>query len=397
VLGELEDATGGRFSRHLFAISGVSGGSLGGAAFVAEVAGGTAQCERAQPASARNCTRLFLAGDFLAPVVSYLLFPDMVQRFLPVRVPALDRARALELSWEESWKELHPHAKLNLFAEPYHDLIRSREDGKPLPRLFLNATRVETGNRVLVSPAKLSRDEMPEVDDLLAVGGEGWTLPLSAAVHLSARFTYVSPAARICAGGQPLCGDDAKVWGRVVDGGYHENSGAQSAEGVLRALRHAWRKLPADARKALPKLEPKVVIITNDRGSTRVCDDVRDAIPDHSFTELTSPVRALWNSRTARGDQARRALADAAAGFRSEPLEKDCGTDRLRENTHEFALAQDASQAARAPKKQPALGWFLARDSVDFMHQALCREKHREVVQRVRKELGVTGEYQCSK
>jgi len=395
VLGELEDATDGRFSRHLFAISGVSGGSLGGAAFVAELAGDKVQCDRAQPAGARNCARALLASDFLSPVVSYLLFPDLVQRLLPVRIPALDRAKALELSWEESWKELHPHAGRNPFAAPYHDLIRSREDGKPLPRLFFNATRVETGNRVLVSPARFSRDEMPEVDDLLAVGGESWTLPLSSAVHLSARFTYVSPAARICADGQPLCDDDDKVWGRVVDGGYHENSGAQSAEGVLRALRRAWRKF-SQGRNDLPALEPKAVIITNDGGSTRVCDEARAAPPEHGLTELLSPVRALWNSRTARGDQARRALADAAAGRRSERLLEDCGKDGLRKNTHEFALARDASQSGSAPKRQPALGWFLARGSVDYIHEALCRDVHREAVMRVRTELEMEGAYQCS-
>jgi hypothetical protein len=379
VLGEIELATAGRFSRRLFAISGVSGGSLGGAAFVAELG---EKCNSPEQQNARNCARHFLKGDFLSPVVAYMLFPDLLQRFLPfMPIRAFDRARALERAWELSWAQTHPGAA-NRFSMPLDQFSSS-----PGPRLFFNTTRVETGKRVVVSPARFDQDEMPEVDDLLAVGGRPWSMPLSTAVHLSARFTYVSPAAKICADAGETCGLDG-VWGRLVDGGYHENSGAQTAVDLLRALRRAARDF--EKTHAI-RIEPHVVIITNDPGSARLCDRAPDPEPGHRYTELLSPITTLWNTRTARGGQARRELADSAAGFRREALEKDCAADGTRERTHEFSLAPPSGVRERPP----ALGWFLAVGSTSRMDRALCREEHLRALAAMRRVLGVTAPYEC--
>ena len=385
VLGELDAATGGRFSRRLFAISGVSGGSLGGASFVAELASPGA-CNAPEGRSVRDCVRHFLKGDFLSPMVAYMLFPDALQRFMPFApVRHFDRARALELSWERSWAATHPAAPANPFAAPYGLLAAD----PALPRLFLNGTRVETGKRALVSPARFEEDELPEVDDLLSVGGRPWSLPLSAAVHLSARFSYVSPAAKICKDAATTCDGDG-VWGRVVDGGYHENSGAQTAAGLLRALRRAARQFEAAQPPGRTRIQPQVVLITNDPSSTRLCDAPARIEPGHAFTEILSPVAALWNARTARGDAARRALADAAAGLQRDPLDKDCAADGTRSRTLEFALA-----GATAEDRPPALGWFLAVGSTTRMDKALCHGLHVKALATAQRDLGAPEGYRC--
>ncbi|MGQ0547945.1 MAG: hypothetical protein ACT4P3_21875 [Betaproteobacteria bacterium] len=379
VLGELEAASEGRFSQRLFAVSGVSGGSLGGAAFVAEL-GPHVACTAPQPVNVRNCVRHLLQGDFLSPVVAYLLFPDLLQRFIPFfPIRSFDRGRALELSWEASWAEVHPTAAVNPFAAPYEAITG--------PRLFLNGTRVETGKRVLVSPARFDEDELPEVDDLFAVGGRRWSVPLSTAVHLSARFTYVSPPGKICKDAGETCDLDG-VWGRVVDGGYHENSGAQTAAGLLYALRRAAREFEAAQPPGRTRIQPQVLIITNDPGSARLCDPAREIAPSRWYAELFSPLDALWNARTARGGQARRALADAAAGFRRDPLDKDCAADGSRENTLEFSLSG-------TDERPPALGWFLGVGSTTRMDKALCREDHLRAYAAVRRDLGVSAPYEC--
>ena len=387
VLGELEAATDGRFSQRLFAVSGVSGGSLGAAAFAAQLASGTG-CNTPEPPNVRNCVRHFLKADFLSPMVAYLLFPDGLQRFLPFApIRRFDRARALERSWEVSWAQTHPAAGANSFALSYDAFARPT----PQPRLFFNATRVETGKRALVSPARFDQDELPEVDDLLAVGGKHWTMPLSTAVHLSARFSYVSPAARICRDAGETCDDDG-VWGRLVDGGYHENSGAETAAGLLRALRRAAREFEASQPPgpARTRIQPQVVIITNDAKSTRLCEPQADPEPARWYTELLSPIEALWNARTARGGQARRALADAAAGLRRDPLHKDCEADGTRANTFEFALGKPGDT-----ERPPALGWFLETGSTARMDQALCRDEHVRAFNAVRRDLGLGGAYAC--
>jgi hypothetical protein len=77
------------------------------------------------------------------------------------------------------------------------------------------------------------------------------SLSLATEVHLSSRFPYLSPAAAIY--GSPsknakMIEDDASssasirhsnpvLWGRVVDGGYFENSGAGTAEEIIRTIR----------------------------------------------------------------------------------------------------------------------------------------------------------------
>ena len=382
VLGELERATEGRFSRRLFAISGVSGGSLGGASFVAEL-GPKVDCGTPEEVNVRNCVRYFLKGDFLSPVTAYLLFPDLLQRFVPfLPIRRFDRARALELSWESSWARTHPNAKSNPFAAPYEQAA-----GRLAPRLFLNATRVETGKRVLVSPARFDEDELPEVDDLLAIGGRRWSVPLSTAVHLSARFSYVSPAAKVCKDASESCGLD-QVWGRVVDGGYHENSGAQTAAGVLRALRRAARQFEAAQPAGRTRIQAQVLIITNDPNSARLCEESAEVAPGRWYAELFSPLDALWNARSARGGQARRALADAAAGFRRDPLDKDCAADGSRENTLEFSLSG-------TQERPPALGWFLGAGSTTRMDKALCREDHVHAYAAARRDLGLSGPYEC--
>ena len=97
---------------------------------------------------------------------------------------------------------------------------------------------------------------------------------------------------------------------------------------------------------------------------------------------------ALWNARSARGAQARRALADAAAGFRRDPLDKDCAADATRENTLEFSLSG-------TDERPPALGWFLAAGSQARMDKALCRDDHLRAYAAARRDLRVSVPYAC--
>jgi hypothetical protein len=89
VLGTIQDADPS-FADHIFAISGVSGGSLGAAVFDALEAEATPQGEFTKRGQA------ILSQDFLSPAIATMLFPDLIQRFLPFPVLFLDRGRWLE-------------------------------------------------------------------------------------------------------------------------------------------------------------------------------------------------------------------------------------------------------------------------------------------------------------
>ncbi len=74
VLGGLQDANP-NFANHLFAISGVSGGSLGAVVFDALVAENDGR-------SYQENAHEILSRDFLSPALAVMLYPDLVQRIV---------------------------------------------------------------------------------------------------------------------------------------------------------------------------------------------------------------------------------------------------------------------------------------------------------------------------
>ena len=321
VLSELDDSAefeGLDLSRHILAISGVSGGSLGGAAYAALVAADHRAKQGVGRDPLRARTGAFLGRDFLSPVLSSLLFPDLLQRFIPW--PAFDdRAMALEQSWERAWQEAEGSA---LFAHSFDSLYAGSDFQVPL--LFFNTTVVETGQQMIVYPLDLyerpaSKDEMARSDPCIygdtlepfhctfadaldSVKVVGDQIPLSTAVHLSARFTYLSPAGTIRR--VDLRGQDGvtaeQAWIRVVDGGYFENSGEVTAGQVLLALRRvAWNKAkPFNVRPIIVHLSNEPLV----NQARKMADSPGKRV---LAGELLSPLRAIFNTREARGLQAR--------------------------------------------------------------------------------------------
>jgi hypothetical protein len=299
VLSELQDENP-RFAEHVFAISGVSGGSVGAGVFAALAAeqaeGRLDQCKRgrraAGPPSMRRCAQRILSQDFLGPVVGALLYPDLTQRFFPIAVPIADRGRALEHAWEAAWRGAFPAS--DRFARPMQQLWATPATRMRVPALFLNSTRVERGNRVIASNLRIEPGVFDDAVDVYDVIGDD--LPLSAAVHNSARFTYVSPA------GTLIAKDTGKAWGQVVDGGYFENSGGTTAFEVLAALKSD----PGWAR-----VRPIVISITNDPVPDNPPPPTALEPADWSpfAADARAPIEALFNTRDARGVYARRKIA----------------------------------------------------------------------------------------
>ena len=293
VLAALQDRNPA-FSKHVYAISGVSGGSLGGAVFAALVReqqeASALDCD-AEPASPvvgpmQRCAHAMLSADFLAPAVAYMLYPDLIQRFLPFPVPLFDRARALEMAWEASWDDQFESTR---FSDAFHDLWQP--EGSRVPALFLNSTWVESGKRVIASNLKIDDTTFSDSVDFFDVMRA--ELALSSAVHNSARFTYISPAGTL----RPPQGE---VWGHLVDGGYFENSGATAAYEILRTLP---KRIEPHLRE---RIAPVVLMITNDPK----LDDRVQPDPRTFMNEALSPIVTLLNTRDARGSYARAALRD---------------------------------------------------------------------------------------
>jgi hypothetical protein len=304
VLAKLEDTHPG-FACHLLAVSGVSGGSLGGAVFSALIADRIHQdgyeCTAAPHAPRPPLlpiVREMLGHDFLAPTLAGLFFPDLVQRLSPFygawAFP--DRAQYLELSWEQAWTET---AGTGRFGESFRQLWESPQARYTVPSLFLNATWVDSGDRTIASNIALDPTRFARADDLVAFAP--FPIPTSTAVHTSARFTYVSPPGTI---------QGKERTRQVVDGGYFENSGTLTAGEIARALvaardRYCVRQpQPEAARCAPPPIEPVVLMVSNDPHNPNNASAAgRPAASSgrRFLTETLAPWQTLFNTRSARG------------------------------------------------------------------------------------------------
>ena len=215
VLGYLEETQPG-FSDNIFTFSSVSGGSLGVMVHNASLLHNRKRV--------LSTSRSMLSHDFLAPVSSYLIYPDMLQKFIPFQVPKFDRAKILERSWELAYEKAFSPSESNLFSQPF---VTIQQSGK-VPHVMLNGTHVESGYRTVVSDIDMSGHDKQNLFDLVSIMGN--EIPVSTAVGLSARFPFITPPALVY-------DKNNREWGNVVDGGYYENLGATTLVEIYKDLR----------------------------------------------------------------------------------------------------------------------------------------------------------------
>ena len=357
VLGSLQDKDPS-FADHVFAISGVSGGSVGAAVFSALLTDENARGQIVQRSEE------ILGQDFLSSAIAAMLYPDFAQRFCPIPIQLLDRGQWMEKSWEQAWRETarkHGHDD-NRFAEGFRSLWKQ---GNPyVPVLFLNATSVERGNRVIVSNIRINPDEFLASDDLMNKIAPATDVPLSTAAHLSARFTYVSPAARFVS-------DNS----HAVDGGYFENSGATTGVDILRKISLLQSDPDPNKRAIVAGVAPKVIMISNSPVGTafwkQTCPDQNNKVKEnptierelnhHKPTSLLedalAPVYALLNTRDARGVYAQRAIGYVNNGFSADP----------KKQVYFFSLAQTTVPLP--------LGWMLSNRAAEAIQLELFDQR----------------------
>jgi hypothetical protein len=258
-----------------------------------------------------------LTTDLLSPLLSASLFPDALQRILPLPIPKFDRARALEYALEDGWrhassgcKGCDPDAMSNPVALLYAQ--KGNEPRRPVPHLFLNTTEAGTGRSVPFATWDVGDLAIPERADS---GEEDEALPratlvpmqnlmrrdnvaLSTAAMLSARFPYLTPAAKL---GRT---------GHYVDGGYFENSGTWLLSGVAQNLigqRLDYRDSDKDLEQAVQNAVIVVVVIRSEPCTRRAekdgCDEeIFHGDADSTWNEMLSPLRALLATRDKRAE-----------------------------------------------------------------------------------------------
>jgi hypothetical protein len=323
VLTRLQDENPA-FAHHIFAISGVSGGSLGGAVFAAlaqkyvkhdaatpcnfsvEGLPEMAKDKKTGRPNLRTLNDEILGHDVLSPILASLLYPDLLQRFLPYPFERFDRGRAAEDALAYYWRKATGGDE---FTKNYllSDLYKSGFDTGSTPALFLNTTQVETGEQLVVSslnPEGPDEKRNHRLNGLNSLADLDSTLsvPLVSAAYMSARFPVVAPAGYLRPKGTKV---------RFVDGGYFENSGTATVFDLLSAL-----KLDEAVNKAETDIQIIVIRIGSNPPELDVhpCRDEAAADRDdrcgqaelqyrsHGLGEILSPIFAVVNAGTARGN-----------------------------------------------------------------------------------------------
>jgi hypothetical protein len=236
VLAEIDGVAGGRGAA-IFAVSTVSGGSLGAASYLSVRAaappgrlGTPAGCALAPGESARFATyaKSLGAADAIGPLLAGVVLSDVPRSlfgWLPAALGAPmrggDRAAAVERAFEAN--AVRAARKAGLAAVPLDAPYLSL--AKPGMPLWIGvATEQETGGAVLVVPVRGAGDAQWPFDgaaDLLAQLGAD--IPISTAVNATARFPFlepvgVAPSPRFAHQGLEL-----------IDGGYYDQSGLETA------------------------------------------------------------------------------------------------------------------------------------------------------------------------
>lgn len=344
---------------HLFAVSGVSGGSVG-AGFLAallrdpgpELTRDTCSTRTPDggfgPLEARM--ELLLQSDFLAPVAASFLFPDLLQRFIPVPIDAFDRARAFEAGVEEAWDGIVT-SKVNPLRDPFW---RHWSPTGAAPMLFLNATIAETGQQVPIAPARFHNGPSYIITELKTLREraelpEELDVPLSTAMSLSARFPLVMPAGLVSTKTKTL---------RLVDGGYFDNSGVEIAEGIIDSVRGPIcgpdatdYSNCADGREGGNKrvFAFRTVVFTEFDFLREAFEIGRDPNEMESgLNELLSPLRAMLNTRIARGELVVGKLQPLVAGEAVKPMHIPTALVTLNHRLYGLPLGWQLSKDVQA-------------------------------------------------
>jgi hypothetical protein len=323
----------------LFAISGVSGGSVGPVMLTAALDAKSDSNDDNHPCvqspyplwwgetinNWRDCFEALASGDFLTAGFFGFAFNDM----LPFGLWR-DRAAVIEDTWADRYQSVvtgpdQPVAGANCGGLNCPFLGLRPRAGHWIPLLVLNGTSEATGSRVVTTllartyevgvkrGCPTSEDafgacrlfaESDRFHDLLKfkkspntwLGGlQRYLLRrsygsevvddvrLSTAAHNSARFPLISPAGSVR-------NQDQAIVDRIVDGGYFENYGALGAKELALAV-----------NAIEPALAPLVLTITNDPDDLLDPNDDANAPADKISLQAVHDAQ-VENSRTAVSD-----------------------------------------------------------------------------------------------
>lgn len=317
------------FPQHVFAISSVSGGSLGASAYASLVKESHGESQKLS----ENIKKIF-RQDLLSPLLTLGLFPDLIQGFIPFSINDWDRANGLEIAFENAWsnKDSENPFKLSFYKHWQPQGVA--------PALVLNTTVVESGKRLVISPFQIL---LPTQENIV-LDEKNVDLRLSTAAGLSARFPIITPL------GLYQRSDGSKL--HLADGGYFDGSGIITALDIGQRLQKMkeYNKSFEIIYLAIVN-QPKV---DSDVSQPKV--DSEKQLKFSGLNEILSPVQALFNARGASSLSAINLSKYTINDGIKDPLKYKFRTLMLQK--------EDVQKNINLP-----LGWKLCETSKNFIDE----------------------------
>ncbi len=353
-------------ARRIFAMSGVSGGSVGAVAIRTALAdamndrGGAPPCRNSyrtwfraeevgpgkQPFTWRDCLQALVTGDYLSPVFIGLGFRD---NFAPARYivagPSMldDRAALLERAFEQHYEavvgagasgsgttEVGLRRRFGYLPLAY---AKTADDTSWLPLLLLNVTSVQTGRRIVVSDlastfpdrARQPKGLYTQAYDLFELmsspcktpdiqGGDcaPGDAPGTFRYDLDAPDIRLSTAAIgsarfpvISPAGTVGVTGEASFGDRLVDGGYFENSGDTTALDIANALLEYGLQPIILSISNDPEREVEDVSVPQRQVVTPFVGPSGNDFPARLLGIFSAPFQALLNTRDGHAAEAK--------------------------------------------------------------------------------------------
>ncbi len=306
VLNELQSATWKGphpFSDSVFAISSISGGSVGSVGWVKGL--------QQAPADA-NPVVDFAGRDALGPAFATTFYPQALHTFLPI--PGLaDDAEGLERGWEDNWKTACKACGQGL-NQPFLDLYRQPKAAAKggsaswTPLLLIGGAEEETGIRVMTSPVRF--DDIIDADDFFSLSRAN--ISQSTAIHNGARFPWVTSPGRIDAFTSDG-GHDGVV--HVVDGGYFDGSGVEAAREIVTWQAKGEGQAASESNLSLNH-RPKILIIIRYLGVPKRVDTRYK--PVTGANGLIGPLVGVFAARDGHEKHLLKPVQPGAAGVPSD-------------------------------------------------------------------------------
>ena len=338
------------------------------------------------------------------------MYAEAFQAFVPIWGVSQDRGEVLADAFVTAWDgSAIGSSQLGLLRQPFREVMASlaatqKRKTSINPAIYLNATAVHSGRRIIASNVQLGRMfANPLFFDAGVSRGKvlltDRTSVIAAALH-SARFPVISPPGLVMACDPSLkathgatCGHGRSVigrglWDRLVDGGYFENSGLETLRDVLRDLTRNGKRSSEVAMQRI-----FVITISNDINTGVMCrpsptpryspgdgndppfswaDEV-DSAQRQVFRPLSNAVgNRLRNEArlpfdtllSVREERAQLELSRTVESLGcSHVLEWSLGEALRHSKREKGASESEASETI----PDPPLGWMLSRASLDAM------------------------------